>query len=139
MAPPLAPETDASLGINPDTDVDTEMELGVEVLNQVDKGSPQMTQDSVNVPPPYVIPVTLFFLSLHSLTSSVVPLQCRTDERRSVECQTPSSTAQTIIAQLHAQPLNINILSWKKSTIEDILAGLRTGRIRIGSRAQGQC
>jgi hypothetical protein len=57
----------------------------------------------------------------------------------SVDVETPTSTAQTIITQLHAQPLNINILSWKKSTIEDILAGLRSGRIHVASRPQGSC
>jgi len=55
MAPPLVPsssETDASLGINPDnTNTDVEMELGVDVLNQVDKGSPD---GSINIIPPYV-------------------------------------------------------------------------------------
>lgn len=44
----------------------------------------------------------------------------------------------TLIAQLHAQPLNINILSWKKQTIEHILDGLDRNRIRVASRPQGR-
>ena len=46
--------------------------------------------------------------------------------------------AQTLIAQLHAQPLNINILSWKKQTIEYILDGLEKRRIRILSRPENR-
>ena len=46
--------------------------------------------------------------------------------------------AQTLIAQLHAQPLNINILSWKKQTIEYILDGLEKRRIRILPRPENR-
>jgi hypothetical protein len=59
MAPPLVPsssETDAGYGINPDTDVDTEMELSMDALNQADKDSPEVIQESMTVPPPYVLP-----------------------------------------------------------------------------------
>ena len=44
----------------------------------------------------------------------------------------------TDVNQLHAHPLNINILSWKKGTIEDILDRVRDGRIRILDRPQGE-
>ena len=44
----------------------------------------------------------------------------------------------TDVNQLHAHPLNINILSWKKGTIEDILDRVKDGRIRILDRPQGQ-
>lgn len=44
----------------------------------------------------------------------------------------------TLIAQLHAQPLNINILSWKKQTIERILDGLDKHRIRVAPRPQAR-
>jgi hypothetical protein len=43
----------------------------------------------------------------------------------------------TDVKHLHAHPLNINILSWKKGTIEDILARVKDGRIRILDRPQG--
>ena len=48
------------------------------------------------------------------------------------------SLIPTLISQLHAQPLNINILSWKKQTIEHILDGLDKARIRVASRPQGR-
>ncbi|KAG8769654.1 hypothetical protein FRC15_004466, partial [Serendipita sp. 397] len=38
---------------------------------------------------------------------------------------------QSSIARLHSQPLSINILSWKKSTIEEILRGIESGAIRV--------
>ncbi|CAG7851131.1 SubName: Full=Uncharacterized protein {ECO:0000313/EMBL:CCA75239.1} [Serendipita indica DSM 11827] len=44
---------------------------------------------------------------------------------------TPSATPQHLIAVLHAAPLNINILSWKKSTIEHLLDLLKTRQIRV--------
>ncbi|PVG00659.1 hypothetical protein CPB86DRAFT_182118 [Serendipita vermifera] len=49
-----------------------------------------------------------------------------------------SLDAASIVAILHAQPLNINILSWKKQTIEEILALLRQGKIRVAPRPQGR-
>jgi hypothetical protein len=49
-----------------------------------------------------------------------------------------SLDAASIVAILHAQPLNINILSWKKQTIEEILALLRQGKIRVAPRPQGE-
>lgn len=69
MAPPLVPsssETDASYGINPDTDLDTEMELSMDVLNQADKDSLEVTRDSMTAPPPYVLSHSLFISHLNA-------------------------------------------------------------------------
>ncbi|KAG9042771.1 hypothetical protein FS842_002079, partial [Serendipita sp. 407] len=45
---------------------------------------------------------------------------------------------QSSIARLHSQPLSINILSWKKSTIEEILRGIESGAIRVCPTPSGR-
>ncbi|KAG8838685.1 hypothetical protein FRB91_007467 [Serendipita sp. 411] len=45
---------------------------------------------------------------------------------------------QSSIARLHSQPLSINILSWKKSTIEEILRGIESGAIRVCPTPSGE-